>query len=165
MPWTGTLPDDVLAGGTIEGADFNTLVAAMGGLVLPWSDFSGSAVGWTSAGTAPAIGNGSIVGAYLESGGLVAVRLRITMGSSTTFGSANAWQINRPVPALAAVGSGACTVFDASVTANKGPAVVSGSSTTVLTMFGVGGPFASTVPIPWASGDYFDLGFVYEGAT
>jgi hypothetical protein len=165
MPWTGTLPDGVFAGGNIEGADFNTLVAAMGGLVLPWQDFSGSAMGWTSAGTAPTIGNGSIVGAYLQSGGLVAFRGRITMGSITTFGSANSWQINRPVTALAGVGTGGCTVFDASTTANKGPAVVSSSSTTLLSFFGVGGPFASTVPIPWASGDYFDFGIVYEGAT
>ena len=42
---------------------------------------------WGSSGTAPSIGNGSILGEYVRAGGVVHWRVTITPGSTTTFGS------------------------------------------------------------------------------
>ena len=42
---------------------------------------------WTCSGTAPAIGNGSIIGTYTRNGSTINVIVDITFGSTTTFGS------------------------------------------------------------------------------
>lgn len=42
---------------------------------------------WAGSGSAPDIGNGTIAGAYKLLGKLLFVRIRVVMGSSTTYGS------------------------------------------------------------------------------
>lgn len=55
---------------------------------------------WSSSGTAPAIGNGTITGAYTQIGKRVEVRIYVTFGSTTTFGSGN-FYFSLPVTARA----------------------------------------------------------------
>jgi len=51
---------------------------------------------WTGSITDPVIGNGSILGAYLQVGQLVIAKASIMMGSTTTFGLGN-YNISLPV--------------------------------------------------------------------
>lgn len=49
-----------------------------------WTAYSPS---WSSSGTAPAIGNGTMVGSYAKVGRLVTARIMLNSGSTTTFGT------------------------------------------------------------------------------
>ncbi len=66
-------------------AEFNTEVRDLSnGLQAAWTAYTPT---WTSSGTAPAIGNGSIVGAYMQVGKTFDFRIALTAGSTTTFGT------------------------------------------------------------------------------
>lgn len=51
-----------------------------------WGSYTGA---WTSSGTAPAIGNGSIPSAYAQIQKTIHFRTGVTFGTSTTFGTGN----------------------------------------------------------------------------
>ncbi|MFJ2568185.1 hypothetical protein ACIO02_35570 [Streptomyces sp. NPDC087568] len=84
---------------------------------------------WTSSGTAPNIGNGSVTGRYLKIGRTVFCTINLVAGTTTTFGSGN-YTFGLPFQAanfvLTAVGSvhifgaarwnGTCLVSPASAT-------------------------------------------------
>ncbi len=55
---------------------------------------------WTSSGTAPSLGNGTLTGAYTQIGKLVEARIAITFGSTTTYGTGN-FYFSLPVTAKA----------------------------------------------------------------
>ncbi len=55
-----------------------------------WTDYSGTLVWGAESGTAPAIGNGTVVARYLKVGRTVDYLHRITMGSTTTYGDGGA---------------------------------------------------------------------------
>lgn len=74
-PATGGTP--TAAWGVILNANF----AAIGAAPTSYSP------AWTASSVNPAIGNGSIVGAYIQLGKLVFVDIAIVMGSTTTFGT------------------------------------------------------------------------------
>lgn len=63
----------------------------------PWTAYTPV---WTVVGTNPAIGNGSLAGAYMQAGKLVSFRIGITMGSTTTYGNGQ-WRLTLPVLPLA----------------------------------------------------------------
>ena len=64
---------------------------------------------WTSSGTAPAKGNGTLVGYYAKVGRVVTVKIALTSGSTTTFGT-GAYLFSLPLPAaVTGVGSGGFT--------------------------------------------------------
>ena len=44
---------------------------------------------WTSSGTAPALGNGTLTGRYQQNGKSAQYEIRLTAGSTTTFGTGN----------------------------------------------------------------------------
>lgn len=51
---------------------------------------------WTSSGTAPAIGNGTVLGKYRRVGDSAEIQMVITSGTSTTYGSSNAFRFSLP---------------------------------------------------------------------
>jgi hypothetical protein len=67
------------AGQRILAADLNT--ATQQGA---WTSYG---VTWTSTGTAPAVGNGALVGYYGKVGRVVTVKISLTSGSTTTYGT------------------------------------------------------------------------------
>ena len=72
---------------------------------------------WTSSGTAPSIGNGSIVGAYRRVGDSMELAVYLTMGSTSTFGSGN-WQFSIPANytiSTSPVPQGMCGIADAQI--------------------------------------------------
>lgn len=129
----------------------------------PWTSFVPT---WTTSGTNPAIGNGSITGAYMEAGKTVMFWARITMGSTTTYGSA-AWVLGRPVApttATAWVWNGRAT--DSS-TGSAYPVQMFSSGLITTDATTAGGAWRSvtaTVPFTWAVGDTLDISGFYEAA-
>jgi len=64
-----------------------------------WTPYTPS---WTSTGTAPAIGNGTLTGAYVQIGKWVQFRIQVTFGSTTTFGTGGL-QVSLPVTPVGTV--------------------------------------------------------------
>lgn len=72
---------------------------------------------WSSTGTAPSLGNGTIAGKWLRIGGIVFYKIRLVWGSTTT-GGTGAWLFTLPATALdtaAYTEPGGATLNDASV--------------------------------------------------
>jgi hypothetical protein len=67
-----------------------TWVAPGGGA---WTSYTPT---WTSSGTAPVIGNGTLAARYRVSGKTMYWRLTMVMGSTTTFGGAGLWSWSLP---------------------------------------------------------------------
>src|SRR5881409_1184368 len=58
---------------------FNSMFAA-------WTTYTPT---WTSSGTAPALGNGTITGRYMKIGRTVICHINMTSGSTSTYGTGN----------------------------------------------------------------------------
>lgn len=120
---------------------------------------------WTATGTNPAIGNGTIAGAYMQAGKLVAFRLKITMGSTTTYGS-GAYLFGLPVASLAAGSDSidiSALVFDSSAT---GRAFRFGymSSGSIVLADQSGTTVNATTPYTLATNDTISISGHYEAA-
>ena len=135
---------------------------------------------WTSytptweAPTPPAIGNGTITGAYKVIGKTCFVRGRITMGSTTTYGSGD-WKIGLPVAAINAYaiqipaslldGSGGTGWYNALM---NGAVALNTISSQILynlpPSFGgsAAGGISSNFPFTWGSGDALYFNGSYE---
>lgn len=68
----------------------------------PWLAYTPT---WTSAGAAPAIGNGTLEGFYKREGTTLNVRIRMRTGTTTTYGSANGWTFSLPSGVTAYTGT------------------------------------------------------------
>jgi hypothetical protein len=135
---------------------------------------------WTSytptweAPTPPAIGNGTITGAYKVIGKTCFVRGSITMGSTTTYGSGD-WKIGLPVAAINAYaiqipaslldGSGGTGWYNALM---NGAVALNTISSQILAnlppSFGgsTAGGISSIFPFTWGSGDALYFNGSYE---
>lgn len=89
------------AGGRVLASDLAT--ATQQGVWTPYVPT------WTSTGTAPAKGNGTLAGEYAKVGRLVTVRISLDTGSTTTYGTGN-YIFSLPLAAsTTGVGSGGFT--------------------------------------------------------
>lgn len=102
---TGGLQGDGSAGSPlgIKLAPSSGLTLTASGLALSagggaWTSYTPT---WTATTTNPAIGNGSLVGAYTQVGKTVTVSIRLVTGSTTTRG-VGYWQFALPVAPVAA---------------------------------------------------------------
>lgn len=122
---------------------------------------------WTTGGTAPALGNGSLVGNFFQAGMLVHVRIVLTMGTTTTFGTST-YRLSLPVtPKAHSLLVAACE--DASASARwAGQAWIIAQSATGdnmrIMMPPNNNPVTNTVPFTWASADKLILAGSYEAA-
>jgi hypothetical protein len=117
---------------------------------------------WTASGTAPVLGNGTIVGAYVQLGKLVSFRAQITMGSTTTYGTGT-WSLSLPPVALKANWVGTLVMIDAS--AGSMYAGFSRNSPGLLLNFAAPATVVSnTAPFPWAVSDTLEMYGTYEAA-
>lgn len=159
---TWTAPRTFVDGEVETAAIFNTHVRdnflAIG---QAWTSYTPT---WTGS-TNPAIGNGTIAGAYLSAGKLTIARFKITMGSTTTYGTGG-WIISLPVTANSAVvesvvGGSAC--YDVGV--NRYARNIYCVTTTTVQFISEAGTFVTpTSPFTWGTGDIFSGQFVYEAA-
>ena len=122
---------------------------------------------WTSTGTAPAIGNGTLTGKYFRINKLVVAFIQWSAGSTTTFGTGN-YRLSLPITAVGTtgyVGTGQYTdasTFNAYV-------LMSGFITTSTVQFswnvgGINGVWGQANPVAMASSDSVSVTLIYEAA-
>lgn len=146
---------------------FEALLLAQAAILMPngptWQAYTPT---WTQTGASPAIGNGTITGAYIKIGHTVLGRIEIVFGSSTNFGTGtNPWIFSLPLtpttPAtsLRSIGTWSglpSTTFFAGAaymnTAGGMGLIVSSSSLSVET----------TNPATWTSSGNLQISFQYE---
>jgi hypothetical protein len=131
-------------------------------LAGPWNAYTPTLGGWT-------IGNGTLSGAYLRFGSLVAFRAELTIGSSTTI-TATAPTISLPSGASGATGAqivgSTCDFVDSSAV-QRYPAYVRFASgdTSKCQVFALASPLTvlgTTTPFTWAAGDIVRVSGFYE---
>lgn len=123
---------------------------------------------WTSSGTAPALGNGTITGRYKQNGKTIDLVVKIVFGSTTTFGTGT-YSFSIPVTANANVDrTGSAYFRDASATSIghfTGIALLAAGGTTFVgaeaTTHAIVG---ATTPATWVSTDNFVFCITYEAA-
>ena len=132
---------------------------------LQWTTYNPS---WTASTANPAIGNGTITGRYKAIGKTVFVSVKITMGTSTTFGTGT-WRVSLPVAAFSTNSAIIPTLFN-----NNGNDWFQGTSyteyagsTSYVTLVldrGTTGSAAitSAIPFTWGSTDSFSFVGSYE---
>lgn len=111
---------------------------------------------WSSSGTQPVLGNGTLTGEYCQVGKLVFVKIVLTAGSTTTFGTST-YRFSLPVtPSLDSTLS--AVVHDSSAALRWGGTVwiilasTTGDNMRIAISDGAGG-VAATVPMTFANGD------------
>jgi hypothetical protein len=121
-----TTPRTWVVGETVTAALMNQEIRDQWNSVVgAWTDYSSSIVWGAESGTAPAIGNGTIVARYLKVGRSVDYMFIITMGSTTTYGdgggAANYYFSLPAAPAASWVGLRTATTFwrDSSASINQ----------------------------------------------
>lgn len=115
---------------------------------------------WTATGTAPSLGNGTIVGSYIQVGKLVIYRGRLDMGSTTTFGTGT-WNFSIPVAFASNASVGVSFLSDATGIAYPAVAAFFGSN---LFLIATGGNVTNTNPFTWATSDNLAWTATYEAA-
>jgi hypothetical protein len=95
---TGTVTPTVSAPGDVAAAGVSLVPAAadhLHGRELGWQTYFPT---WTvPGGSNPTIGNGTVLGRYFQTGKLVAFRILIECGTTTTAGSGSRYQFSLPV--------------------------------------------------------------------
>lgn len=157
--WNGTTW--VKPSGTPDGTKFLRDDGSWGGA------FATYVPAWGSTGAAPALNNGTIAGRYIQVGKLVFFKIILTIGSTSTFGTA-AWKFTLPVAAAAAVASQNVLVrsVDVSTSAvyHQGANVESVSGAIPSTFASPVTYYDGAVPFAWATGDTLEISGTYEAA-
>lgn len=124
---------------------------------------------WTSSGTQPAIGNGTLSGRYFRIQKLVLVQILFIAGSTTTYGTGT-YRFSLPSGLNARTGlygfmsQGVARAFDASLgTAYVGHAIFDNNAT-YITGYSPTTFWGATQPFTFAQSDEFQLTFWYEAA-
>lgn len=164
-----TTPRTWVAGEIVSAAEMNTEVRdAITGIQAVWTTYTPS---WTGATTNPVIGNGVIVGRYLQVGKTIDGLIFVTMGTTTTFGSGQ-WIITAPVTARAVNRQGALISMAIGGLGYSGHAVMAIATNTFFfdtwatTAGAQNRAVTSAVPAAWTavSTNSFTLEFHYEAA-
>jgi hypothetical protein len=132
-----------------------------------WTTFTPT---WTSTGTTPTLGNGTLTGKYLQVGKIIIAQIYLKFGSTTSGGTGN-WRFALPVTVYETVA--------ATITGSPGYAYVEDSGVASY-FFAVrrGGAFSSdvgltrengsevnaTVPFTWATNDFLQFEMAYGAA-
>jgi hypothetical protein len=158
---------DVNALLTILGAGTNLQVLQSGGgTTVNWGGaYTAYTPAWTSSGTQPAIGNGTIVGRWVQLGKFVHGYALVTMGSTTTFGTGT-YSISLPAAAAASMATGvAGTALGNRAGGYVGTPIFATLSTVfIYTPAQPTSVWSPTVPATWANGDTMAINFSYEAA-
>lgn len=120
------------------------------------------------SGTAPVIGNGTITGKWLDRGKTVDFRIKITMGSTTTYGN-NAYTFSLPTAALGVASNDGMNINGGVVDTGVAyhPLLGRASSTTlfILDVAATGVPVTGpSSPFAFGNGDVITAAGSYERA-
>lgn len=129
----------------------------------PWTAYTPV---WTASGTAISLGNGTITGAWMNTGKLVIGRIFLTMGSTTTYGTGS-YSFTLPVNSAAGaqwLPIGGCTCRDSSPGTTYGTVSFTAGSGTAGGGTDAGTRVGQLVPFTWANTDTLAISFTYEAA-
>lgn len=153
------------AGHIITAADVTAILDQIASLTAPgWTSYTPA---WTSTGTAPAIGNATVVGKYRQpSGGdVVDAYFTIIFGSSSTYGTSE-YRFSLPVNAHAELVG--YTIGDAyaldSGTQEYGGLVKVETASTIRVVKDAGGTWGQLVPFTWTTNDRISVNVRYRPA-
>lgn len=119
---------------------------------------------WTSSGTAPVIGNGTLSGSYVRIGSLVFVSIALVFGTTTTGGTGE-WRFGYGggLDSNVTISVGSGWAIDGSVPASHS-LNVRGESTYITVMNTAAGPatlVSATTPFTWANTDILRISLTY----
>jgi hypothetical protein len=155
--------DDIHARLSVEEAASVSLDGRLDALE-PFADWAAYTLAWTSSGTAPALGNATVVSRHRQHKKMVTVNARVTFGGTSTFGTGG-WAMSLPVNA-AQVAIGSAYFRDVSAGASGhfpgicvvDPAINAGT----VNFFNVASQVQPTVPFTWVSTDHLSFSITYE---
>ena len=113
---------------------------------------------WTASGTAPDIGNGSISGNYVWHGDSVTVNVRLTAGSTTTYGTGN-YSFSLPFTAKYQA-MGAAKMLDSGTAHFVGTVLVDAAASTAQVY--APAQVGQTYPHTWATSDTLAFTITYS---
>lgn len=149
---TAPVPGPVSLGnfGTPVGSNMASLVAAFGA----WTAYTPA---WTSTGTAPAIGDGTISGRFTQLSKMGWANGIMTTAAASTYGTLlYRWSLPSGWSAAAAAGTpvGFARIVDSSVTTRFiGVCTLISATTIGVSTHAATADVGATVPMTWASGD------------
>ena len=160
MAWTS--PRTWVSGEVPTAANFNTHVRDnLKAIGDAWTSYTPT---WTALTTPPAIGNGSVTGAYMQAGKLVHGRARILAGSTTTYG-AGIYTVSLPVPALAVtlgvIGHG---LINNTGTSSFYRFATLLTTSTIILRDPSAVDWTPTAPFTFGNTDFTEITFTYEAA-
>lgn len=156
----GTTDTQTLTNKTLDTPTATGSLAGFGGT---WTAYTPT---WTTSGTSPAIGNGSITGAWTQIGKTVHFRAMISMGSTTSYGT-GIWYIGLPANGASAsgFGLGVANCYDSSAGRRYvRPGVFQSPASVFLPDEPAASYVGATGPFTWAAGDYLAISGTYEVA-
>ncbi|MCI3155547.1 hypothetical protein ELQ39_28145 [Streptomyces sp. GB4-14] len=137
---------------------FNSMFAA-------WTAYTPT---WTASTTNPSLGNAVLTGRYMKYGRTVLVSIKLTMGSTTTYGT-GLWRFALPTPAASAQDTvGTIFIGDASAGYSTGVAYLAASGTDIGGYVGATNAAAGLAngnPQTFAAGDRVWITVCYEAAS
>lgn len=145
----------------ISAAKLQTLRDSLAEIGDPWTAYTPT---WSGS-TSPAIGNGTLTGAWIQAGKLIHYRIVLTAGSTTTFDTTG-WTLTLPTtPLVGFPGAfGTATCYDSSATTIYGRIAVCVGSGTIGLVDTAGARVGSTSPFTWATSDVLTVNGTYEAA-
>lgn len=113
---------------------------------------------WTAASVNPSLGNGAISGIWSRQDRQIHVAVKVTMGSTTTFGT-GAYSFSMPFSNASGEDYvGAVRALDSGTEFRIGTAIMGNAASTVQLYFdSTAGQASPTIPFTWASGDTIHL--------
>jgi hypothetical protein len=124
---------------------------------------------WTSTGTAPSLGNGTLSARYFQIQKIIFVELYFTPGSTTSYGT-GIYKFSLPIAARAGLfgymSNGLARLYDASTAqatfAQTG--FYAADYNNVMVYLAPSGQVTNTTPFTWATSDELIMSFQYEAA-
>lgn len=154
-------------GGTVGKSNYldkvvDDLLSLDATLNQPWLSYTPV---WSSSGTQPVRGNGTVVGGYRQIGKTVTARGSVNPGSTTTFGTGS-YRVSVPVAATAGSQNqsvGVLWMFNSGVAAFVGSCVWV-NATTLWLVATNGTDVSPTSPHTWKANDMLRWSITYEAA-
>ena len=148
MAWT--TPRTWAAAEVVTANIMNTHVRDNLKALTEWTSYTPS---WTATGGTPSLGNGTLTGHYLLAGNLLAIRIALTWGSTTSATGTSVWRFSLP-SGITAPPPNALQAFSYDSSANINYSAIGFGDTTTLGAGTHGGQnVGNTIPFTWATGD------------
>lgn len=131
--------------------------------------FQGNSISYTpswtaSAGTAPAIGNGTLTGSYTVRTRRIYVNIQLTGGSTTTWGNGGFWKFSVPLSLATGAADLGCALAQDIGVANYPSLTAFVDANNVLVISdATGGLWTFNAPFAWGTSDSAVLSFEYAG--